>query len=421
MVSLFLVPLGLAASFCLLLWAVKALGRRHDLHPEVQRKTIHVTLGLVSLSFPFALPEPPQFLLAALVMAAILMGVRKVPLMRRSFGRALHDVDRTSWGEIYFFAAVVTLYFLARDDAPLYVIPLAVLAISDALAAVVGVLGGRWRYATRGGHKSWEGSAVFFLSAFAIIAAGLAGLTGLPAPSVVLCALCLAALTTMIEGASWQGIDNLLLPVATHFLLAGFLAHGAGGGVVGAASSLALLALIGASVGLRHHLRIQTDGLLAALVACYLFWAIAGLHGLAASLAFAAVVLCANWAAPARFSRPLDGRTVSALVLPALAFVLAVEGGLVAERHLATGLGAGFLLVATSLFVRMMRAPIRSGHFPQAALLAGSGLLTLLGVALSGPAGAVPGPALVGVAACLLLAGALGRGVVLSVSPEGAL
>src|SRR5205823_14717265 len=81
---------------------------------------------------------------------------------------------RSTFGAVYFPIAVGILFLLFRfepieDEASrylLYCIPVLLLTLADAMAALIGVRYGQARYATSEGHKTIEGSLAFFLVGF---------------------------------------------------------------------------------------------------------------------------------------------------------------------------------------------------------------------------------------------------------------
>ncbi|WP_054696225.1 diacylglycerol/polyprenol kinase family protein [Geotalea toluenoxydans] len=145
---------------------LKLISARCNLHPESSRKSVHILMGLVTLSFPWLFKESWPVLLLAGIAVAALMGTRLIGPLREQFGGVLHGVARSSRGELYFPLAVAALFLLSESSPLLYVIPLLTLTLADAVAALVGVRYGQHRYATSEGTKSAEGSLAFFAVAF---------------------------------------------------------------------------------------------------------------------------------------------------------------------------------------------------------------------------------------------------------------
>ena len=98
-----------------------------------------------------------------------------------------------------------------------------ILTFGDSQAALVGIYHGRQRYRTLDGYKTIEGSVVLFgVSLLCVfLPYGLSGTVDL-AP-LLLVAINLAFLITLVEAATWRGIDNFVLPVAAFYLLNAYL------------------------------------------------------------------------------------------------------------------------------------------------------------------------------------------------------
>src|SRR5688572_19986442 len=119
--------------------AIKLLGSRFALHPEVSRKANHVGLGLATLSFPFLFTSVWPVVILGLSTIAVLAAMRWLPAVRASFGGVVHGVERTGWGDFYFPIAATGMFVLAQGNMILFGIPMLTLALADAVAAVVGL------------------------------------------------------------------------------------------------------------------------------------------------------------------------------------------------------------------------------------------------------------------------------------------
>lgn len=183
------------------------------LQPEVLRKGLHITMGLTTLSFPWLFESNWPVILVAAASAIAFLGVHAhLPLLRR-LARALERIKRVSVGEFCFVAATAIVFVLAADDPVLYCIPMLLLTLADAAAALVGTAYGRHRYATIGGYKTIEGSAAFFVVAFGCIAIPVAWFTPASNPEAVAVAAIIAMAVTVLEAAMGGGLDNLLVPL----------------------------------------------------------------------------------------------------------------------------------------------------------------------------------------------------------------
>lgn len=223
--SLSLSPwLGMAGVVAALLLATAVLHRlqqRYAPPAEWTRKGLHVVMGLVTLSFPWVFHDRWPVVLLVMATTALLVAVRCVPALRGGVGRLVHGVARPSYGELVFPSGVGLAFVLAPSPAA-YAGAILLLTVSDTAAAFAGLAWGRHRYLTLSEPKSYEGSAAFFVTAAACLY-GILSLSGTGLADRIVLTLLLATLGTLIEAASWRGLDNLFLPAGLA-LAAGALA-----------------------------------------------------------------------------------------------------------------------------------------------------------------------------------------------------
>src|SRR2546428_23364 len=93
------------------------------------------------------------------------------------------------------------------------------LVVSDPAAGLLGRACGRLAFFAASDRKSVEGSAAFFVAAFLGVHLALLLLTGVARDASVLIALQLALIVTSFEAISLHGNDNLVVPLATYYLL----------------------------------------------------------------------------------------------------------------------------------------------------------------------------------------------------------
>jgi phytol kinase len=105
----------------------------------------------------------------------------------------------------------------------LYVLPMAVLTLADAAAALIGTRYGRKFFTVEIGTKSVEGVAMFFMVTLITAMILLLLLTDIGRPNVVLLSVMVAAFGALVEADSWHGLDNLFVPVGLYLLLARYL------------------------------------------------------------------------------------------------------------------------------------------------------------------------------------------------------
>ncbi|MEM1026620.1 MAG: hypothetical protein AAGJ38_00890 [Planctomycetota bacterium] len=214
-----LLVLGVLAELGVVVLVLKHLQRRGRLGPELIRKLLHVVMGLTVVSFPWLFESVWPVVLLSVLATATMSAVRWVPALGSVMGGVIAGVGRVSLGEIYFPIAVGALWLLSRGDALLFSIPILVLTLADATAALVGVRYGQTRYRTLDGAKSAEGSIAFFAVAFLSvhIPVLLAGMTG--RAEALLLATIVGLLVMLIESIAWRGLDNLFVPLGTYAFL----------------------------------------------------------------------------------------------------------------------------------------------------------------------------------------------------------
>ncbi len=197
--------------------------RRRAPDPEVGRKLLHVGAGGLMLTCPWVFSEAWPVLLTAGVSVVGLLALRVSGSLRRRLGGAITGVARKSLGEIYFLPGMALLFVLSAGDALLFCVPMLILTLADAAAALIGMRYGRHRYAATEGEKSVEGSLACLIVAFLSTQVPLLlfGHVG-PAESLLI-ALTLGLAVTLLEAVAWRGLDNLFIPVGACVLLKALL------------------------------------------------------------------------------------------------------------------------------------------------------------------------------------------------------
>jgi phytol kinase len=207
---------GLITAFLLVLFA-GCEAWRHFAHPPAEwtRKLAHVGAGVITAAFPWMIAWHWTVLVLAFGFAVIIFGTRKLGWLQ-----SIHGVERRSEGGIYYPVAIYLLFLLAGDRPVFYLISLLVLMVSDSLAALLGSEYGRNIYTVETDRRSLEGSAVFLLTTFLAVHLPLLLATDVSRAAAVLIAAQIALTVTIFEGISPGGSDNLVVPLATYFLLA---------------------------------------------------------------------------------------------------------------------------------------------------------------------------------------------------------
>lgn len=178
--------------------------RKQRLHGEFTRKFVHISVGTFVAFWPFFLSWNEIRFLSVAFLAVI--GISKY----LKLFRAIHTVQRPTWGEIFFAVSVGLVTFITHDKW-IYAVALLQMSLADGFAAVVGTrYGQRFRYVVFGHAKSVMGTLTFFVVSVAILI-GFSRESGqhLGWKFIVDLSICASA----IENIGVAGLDNLLVPL----------------------------------------------------------------------------------------------------------------------------------------------------------------------------------------------------------------
>jgi dolichol kinase len=113
------------------------------------------------------------------------------------------------------------------DNKFIYILPMLILAISDPMAAILGIniktYNGRIKIFGKKLNKTWLGSKAFLLSSFIISIIALFFHRGVFDFETFFLAMLIAVVTTFAELISWRGSDNLSIPLSAVAVLVLFL------------------------------------------------------------------------------------------------------------------------------------------------------------------------------------------------------
>jgi hypothetical protein len=278
--------LGLVGAYFLAVFGSAEFWHRRW-HPPVEwtRKLTHFGAGLVVACFPWIFSSW-QAVLAACAGSGLGLELCR----RRGWLNSVYGIERESHGDLYYPLAVLILFVTGHEQKVFYFISIALLVVSDALAAIMGKSYGRNTFSVETDRKSLEGSAAFFVSAFLFVELPLLLATPLDRGFCIAIAFQCALLVTCFEAISIRGMDNLAVPLGTYFLLAHMSATGTAWLLAQMAAEAAILA---AAALLHWRYRFVT---FSGVIACHLFFYGAfSLGGPAWILAPAFLVLMVVW------------------------------------------------------------------------------------------------------------------------------
>lgn len=194
----------------ILLFGNEQIWRKKGFHNEASRKFIHLAVGSFVAFWPFFLSWNQIRLLSAAFL--IVVAISKY----FHLFRAIHSVQRPTWGEM-FFAVAVGVVTLITQNKWVYMAALLQMSLADGLAAIIGVAYGKRRhYLIFGQTKSLIGTATFIVVSVYILLS-FTYLSGIPISLAAIIGLSYAA--ALIENIGVFGLDNLLVPVLISIIL----------------------------------------------------------------------------------------------------------------------------------------------------------------------------------------------------------
>jgi phytol kinase len=213
-----LIAAALVGTAALAILGLSELLRKLGAGKELSRKAAHLGSGFLACSFPWLFESP-------ITVAVLTGGFASLVILAKRFGQlqGVHGVERESHGAAVFPIVIALLFWLTDGDPLLYCIPILVLTVSDAAAALIGKGYGVKHYKALGEERSLEGSLAFFTVTFVAVHVPLLLSGATPRLESVLIALLIAVLATCIEAISVRGLDNLFIPLLVAFALNNFL------------------------------------------------------------------------------------------------------------------------------------------------------------------------------------------------------
>lgn len=292
----------------LLLWGIHKL----PLSPEASRKSVHLGMGTLCLSFPVLFSNPRHVDLLAALAVTTLLALR---WLKPPMGKVLHRIERLSFGELLFPIGVAIVFRLSSGDFSIYFPAIGILTFADTAGALVGKRYGRHPYRTNAGQKSLEGSLAVFVVSFLIV--WLAGISNDPLTAFLI-AIMTALVATMAEGVLGAGIDNLVLPIAVFALI--FLLRDLTW--IELLSRITLIGLVALFLYfVRNLTSLNGGGLLSITVFGYLSFALGGLHYLLAPALLFLIHLVTNYRYPTLGVMEHSADSIAAVAIPGLVWV----------------------------------------------------------------------------------------------------
>lgn len=178
--------------------------RRRDIHNELSRKFVHLSVGTLVAFWPFYLSRLDIELLSLAFVVVVVLS------KRFHVFNAIHSVQRPTWGEVY-FALSVGIIALVTNNKWIYLAALLQMSVADGLAAVIGVrYGVTHKYLVFRRVKSLAGTSAFLIASLLILTASSHyGHLSLGAAQIVIISLAAG----LLENIGIDGLDNILVPL----------------------------------------------------------------------------------------------------------------------------------------------------------------------------------------------------------------
>lgn len=202
--------------FSLFFGLVELAKRKWSLNPEITRKIVHILAGTAVAFLPWVMSFHALQVLSLIFLVVMLVS-KKLNLYS-----SIHEVERSTYGEVYFPLVVLLLATFLPERLP-FLYGMLVMSISDALANLAGEYFGRKHYQIGSSRKTYIGSLSFLLSTIAIglVIFGRAKYLSL---RFTLLLLAISLVLTITEGVLSGGLDNLILPLLGAGLI--WISHG---------------------------------------------------------------------------------------------------------------------------------------------------------------------------------------------------
>jgi dolichol kinase len=198
--------------------------RRLKIKGEFTRKFAHFTATLAVVPFPYIFTSHWYVLVLASLFCAVLFITHQIKQLK-----SIHDIERKSIGSYLLPLSIYVTFLISdlSDDKFIFMLPMLILAISDPMAAILGInivnYNGKIKIFGRKLSKTYLGSGAFFVSSFIISLIAFYFHFKVFDLKTFWLALIIAVTGTLAELISWRGSDNLTIPLSIVLVLVLFL------------------------------------------------------------------------------------------------------------------------------------------------------------------------------------------------------
>lgn len=197
--------------FAVLMFA-EYLARTTEIHSELTRKFVHMSVGTFVAFWPFFMSWRQIELLSVAFLLIMLISIRW------TIFQSIHTVPRQVTGEIL-FAMVIGFLALLSSSEWIFMAAMLHLSLGDGVAAIVGLgWGDTTQYKVFGRTKSVAGTTAFLATSVMIMIVYVA-FTSTNAGFIPL--VLVPLLATATENLAVNGTDNLIMPLMVALVLGG--------------------------------------------------------------------------------------------------------------------------------------------------------------------------------------------------------
>ena len=198
--------------------------RRLKVKGEISRKFAHFVATLSTVPFPYIFTSHWYVLILAIIFFLVLFITQNGTQLK-----SIHDIDRKSIGSYILPLSIYTTFLISEllGSKLTYILPMLILAISDPMAAIVGISLEKYNHRIKiygiDTGKSIFGSGAFFISSLIISLIALYYNSQTFGATTILLSLAIASASTLGEMISWRGSDNLSVPLCVILVLIIFM------------------------------------------------------------------------------------------------------------------------------------------------------------------------------------------------------
>lgn len=211
----YMILIGLTL-LCLILFG-EILHRGLEVSGQVTRSMIQLLSGFVCLLFPFSFETVWPMLVVAMMFSIMFHLTRIFDLLP-----SIHNIGRSSVGAEMFPQSILMCFVIQEETQSymFFVLPMLVMGVSDASATFAGRKWGKQKFYFFNTYKTYAGSYAFFLVTvvlcvfvFSIYISKNSWF------DILMFSTLVASMTTIVEGVSVRGADNVTVPATVIFFL----------------------------------------------------------------------------------------------------------------------------------------------------------------------------------------------------------